>query len=69
MKIRKIKLEHGKAGRSRPYRIEYLDDEHELNSLSFYVARWNTEFEKFIDFVEENNPYAKIERYALPWQK
>ncbi|WP_341227637.1 hypothetical protein [uncultured Arcticibacterium sp.] len=67
-KIRKIKLEHGNIGNSRRYRIEYLDDEHQFNSLFFYVARWNTEFEKFIEFVEENNPYVKIERYSMPWE-
>ena len=64
MKIRLIKLGHAYVGNSRQYRIEYLNEENELNALSMFVNRGNTNFENFVSIVKETNPYAKIERFS-----
>ncbi|MDN5211935.1 hypothetical protein QQ020_07725 [Fulvivirgaceae bacterium BMA12] len=64
MRIRKIKLTMDYVGSARKYRIEYLDPNDNFDAVSFFVSRFNSEFEGFIEYVGDSYPFVKIERWA-----
>ena len=64
MRLRRIKLTLNRVGSSLKYRIEYVDDHNDFNSISFFVGGYSPGFESFVKHIKESYPFVKIERYA-----
>ncbi len=54
MRVRRIRLTTDHINSSKKYIIEYIDDANDFASVSLYVNSLNTEFHKFIDYIEES---------------